>query len=215
MKCQQQKLLPLSLILQKNMNYELSLCVMMSFPLPHFPCRDHPKYSWISSSLLQRWILIHYKTPDWNTSNTLSILKPVLSNSETMNYSEAEGIKPKLLLSLRCCFCLKQGVRQWQLGVLTRLTLSHKRLAGVKEDVTALHDHALNSQVLADVFCVTHFIVHHPGTMRTWHLCHKWKLFCHFDKNVLWQSYKWTCQDIRITSVSVTYLQPLHNAKFF
>jgi len=31
-------MLSLSLILQKNMNHR---CEMMSFPIPHIPCRDH------------------------------------------------------------------------------------------------------------------------------------------------------------------------------
>lgn len=41
-------------------------------------------------------------------------------------------------------------------------TLSHKGLAGVQEDLTALDDHALNGQVLPDVLCLADFIMHYP-----------------------------------------------------
>ena len=48
------------------------------------------------------------------------------------------------------------------------LTLPDEGLAGVQEDVTALHDHTLYGQVLTDVLGVAHFIVHHPGTRNTY-----------------------------------------------
>lgn len=41
------------------------------------------------------------------------------------------------------------------------LTLPYKGLAGVQEDVAALHNHALNGKILTDVLSVTHFIMHH------------------------------------------------------
>lgn len=45
-------------------------------------------------------------------------------------------------------------------------TLSHKGLAGVKEDLTALDDHALDGQVFPDVLRLTDFIVHDPGRQK-------------------------------------------------
>lgn len=50
-------------------------------------------------------------------------------------------------------------------------TLSDKCLAGVQEDLAALHDHALNSQVLPDVLSLAHFIVHYSEDEET--------LYCH------------------------------------
>lgn len=44
--------------------------------------------------------------------------------------------------------------------LLSELTLSDERLAGVKEDLAAFYDHALNGQVLPDVLCLAHFIMH-------------------------------------------------------
>lgn len=41
-------------------------------------------------------------------------------------------------------------------------TLAHEGLAGVKEDVTAFCDHALNGQVFADVLRLTDFVMHDP-----------------------------------------------------
>lgn len=38
--------------------------------------------------------------------------------------------------------------------------MSHKRLAGVEENLAALHDHALDCQVLPDVFGLAHLVVH-------------------------------------------------------
>lgn len=43
------------------------------------------------------------------------------------------------------------------------LTLSHEGLAGVKEDLTTLDDHALDGQVFPDVLRLADFIVHDPG----------------------------------------------------
>lgn len=43
------------------------------------------------------------------------------------------------------------------------VTLSDEGLTGVQQDVTALHDHPLDGQVLADVLRVAHLVVHHPG----------------------------------------------------
>lgn len=40
------------------------------------------------------------------------------------------------------------------------VTLSYKRLAGVKENLAALYNHALYCQVLPDVLGLAHFIVH-------------------------------------------------------
>lgn len=45
-------------------------------------------------------------------------------------------------------------------GNQTSLTLSYKCLAGVKQHFATLYDHALNGQVLPDVLCFTHFIMH-------------------------------------------------------
>lgn len=45
--------------------------------------------------------------------------------------------------------------------LMKRLTLPYKGLTGVQQNITALHDHSLDREVLADVFCVTHFIMHH------------------------------------------------------
>lgn len=44
--------------------------------------------------------------------------------------------------------------------LLSELTLSDERLAGVKEDLAAFYDHALNGQVLPDVLCLTHLVMH-------------------------------------------------------
>lgn len=41
--------------------------------------------------------------------------------------------------------------------------MPHEGLAGIKEDLTALDDHALDGQVLPDVLCLADFIVHDPG----------------------------------------------------
>lgn len=41
--------------------------------------------------------------------------------------------------------------------------MAHEGLAGVKEDVTALCDHAFNGQVFADVLRLTDFVMHDPG----------------------------------------------------
>lgn len=56
--------------------------------------------------------------------------------------------------------------------MMSSFTLSDKRLAGVQEDLAALHDHALDSQVLPDVLSLAHFIVHYSEDEET--LC------CHF-----------------------------------
>ena len=46
------------------------------------------------------------------------------------------------------------------------LTLTNKHLVDVKENVTAFLDHRLDRQILANVFSLTHFIMHHPGKQR-------------------------------------------------
>lgn len=40
-------------------------------------------------------------------------------------------------------------------------TLPDEGLAGVQQDVAALHNHSLDGQVLADVLRVAHLVVHH------------------------------------------------------
>lgn len=55
------------------------------------------------------------------------------------------------------------------------VTLSYKCLAGVEENLTALHNHALNCQVLPDVFGLTHFIVHDSREKRRL-VCHVWSI---------------------------------------
>lgn len=52
-------------------------------------------------------------------------------------------------------------------GFLSIHTLSNKGLAGVQQDVTALHNHPLYGQVLPDVLCVAHLIVHHSERAHT------------------------------------------------
>lgn len=48
-------------------------------------------------------------------------------------------------------------------------TLSHKGLAGVKQDLAALNDHALDGQILTDILRLAHLIMHDPvGTGREW-----------------------------------------------
>lgn len=42
------------------------------------------------------------------------------------------------------------------------LTLADEGLAGVQQNVAALHDHPLDCQILPYVLSVTHFIMHHP-----------------------------------------------------
>lgn len=41
-------------------------------------------------------------------------------------------------------------------------TLSHEGLAGVQEDFAAFSNHPLDCQVLPNVFCFAHFVVHYP-----------------------------------------------------
>lgn len=50
---------------------------------------------------------------------------------------------------------------------LTRLTLPDEGLAGVQQDVTALHYHPLYGQVLPDVLRVTHLVMHYSGRTQT------------------------------------------------
>ena len=52
--------------------------------------------------------------------------------------------------------CVRENLQSWQW-----LTLPDKGLAGVQQDVTALHYHPLNGQVLPDVLSVTHLVVHY------------------------------------------------------
>ena len=54
---------------------------------------------------------------------------------------------------------LRSEVRHLKAGV----TLSHKCLAGVEENLAALHDHALDCQVLPDVFGLANLVVHDSG----------------------------------------------------
>lgn len=49
------------------------------------------------------------------------------------------------------------------------VTLSYKCLAGVEEDLAALHDHALDRQVLPNVFGLAHFIMHDSRKKGTFH----------------------------------------------
>lgn len=42
-----------------------------------------------------------------------------------------------------------------------RVTLSYKRLAGVKQNLAALYNHALYCQVFPDVLGLAHFIMHY------------------------------------------------------
>lgn len=43
------------------------------------------------------------------------------------------------------------------------VTLSYKRLAGVKENLAALYNHAFYRQVLPDVLSLAHFVMHDSG----------------------------------------------------
>lgn len=52
-------------------------------------------------------------------------------------------------------------------GPIAQLTLTHERLAGVQQNVTALHNHALDRQIFADVLSVANFIMHHPEKTAT------------------------------------------------
>lgn len=54
--------------------------------------------------------------------------------------------------------------------MMSRVTLSHKCLAGVQENLAALHDHALNSQVLPDVLRLAHFVMHDSKNEETRHV---------------------------------------------
>lgn len=47
--------------------------------------------------------------------------------------------------------------------------MSHKSLAGVEENLAALHDHALDGKVLPDIFCLAHFVMHDSRNRRTPH----------------------------------------------
>lgn len=60
--------------------------------------------------------------------------------------------------------------------MMSRFTLSDKRLAGVQEDLAALHDHALDCQVLPDVLSLAHFIVHYSEDEETL-CCHSYWYF--------------------------------------
>lgn len=55
---------------------------------------------------------------------------------------------------------VRSGYQQVKKHMMAGVTLSYKCLAGVEENLAALHDHALNCQVLPDVFSLTHFIMH-------------------------------------------------------
>lgn len=52
---------------------------------------------------------------------------------------------------------------------MSRVTLSHKCLAGVQENLASLHDHALNSKILPDVLRLAHFVVHDSKDEETGH----------------------------------------------
>lgn len=67
---------------------------------------------------------------------------------------------------------LQSEVQHLKAGV----TLSHKCLAGVEENLAALHDHALDCQVLPDVFGLAHLVVHDSRGKRT---------FCHSSLNFI------------------------------
>lgn len=41
-------------------------------------------------------------------------------------------------------------------------TLSDKRLARVQQDFTPFYNHPLYRQILSNIFCLTHFVVHYP-----------------------------------------------------
>lgn len=50
-----------------------------------------------------------------------------------------------------------------------RVTLSYKRLAGVKENLAALYNHALYCQVFPDVLGLAHFIMHYSKKAQKQH----------------------------------------------
>lgn len=68
-----------------------------------------------------------------------------------------------------------------------RVTLSYKRLAGVKENLAALYNHALYCQVFPDVLGLAHFIMHYSKKAQKQH---KKAPFCHSHLELIHQIQK-------------------------
>lgn len=85
----------------------------------------------------------------WTNARLVDVIR--CDSTQLVLESQTGGLKG---LNGPVCHC----AMSWR-----RRTLPDEGLAGVQQDVAALHYHPLYGQILPDVLRVTHFIVHHSG----------------------------------------------------